>query len=57
MSEQEILDRYSTPGLRKHELDRDNKRDQLNSLGMSRLPEERDAILDQLYGPDHASSS
>lgn len=57
MSEAEILARYSTPGLRKHELDRKNKKDQLNGLGMTRLPDERDAILDQLYGPDHASSS
>lgn len=57
MSEEEILARYSTPGLRKQELDRDNKKDQLNSLGMSRFPAERDVILDQLYGADRAGSS
>ena len=50
MTEDEVLARYSTPGLRKHELSRSAKKDHLNGLKFSR--EDRDKVLDELYGPE-----
>jgi hypothetical protein len=50
--EAEVLAKYSSDRLRKGELDRSAKKDHLNSQGMSRLPKERDKILDQMYGPE-----
>lgn len=48
--EQEVLNKYSTAGLRKFELDRYAKGDQLNGLKLDR--EQIKLILDQLYGPE-----
>lgn len=53
-TESDVLARYSTPGLKKCELDRQNKKDQLNGLGMAKFPADRDKILDQLYGAEDA---
>ena len=50
MTEQEIIDRYSTPGLRKHELTRDVKRRQLIEDHRMK-PEEADALCAKLYMP------
>lgn len=47
--EENILRRYSTPGLRKNQLDRAAKKEQLNAQGMSKFPADRDKILDELY--------
>lgn len=47
--EADILVKYSTPGLKKNELTRSAKKDQLNAQGMGKFPEDRDKILDQLY--------
>jgi hypothetical protein len=48
MTEQEILARYSTPGLRRNELTRAGKKWHLQ--GFARItPKEIEAILDQLY--------
>lgn len=56
MTEEEIIAKYSTPGLKKHELNRFAKKEQLNAQGMSKFPEDRDKILDALY-PEEAKSS
>jgi len=48
MTEQEVLDKYSTPGLRSNTMIRAAKKDQLNGLKLH--PDDRDKILDQLYG-------
>jgi hypothetical protein len=48
--EEEILAKHSTPGLRKHELTRQGKKEQLDDQGMHKFPADRDKILDQLYG-------
>jgi hypothetical protein len=50
MTETEVLAAYSSPRLRRGELDRIAKKEQLNSLGMAKYPEDRDKILDELYG-------
>jgi hypothetical protein len=47
MTEQEILARYSTPGLRKHELSRSEKKAHLESLRITGEAAER--ILTRLY--------
>lgn len=47
--EQDVLAKYSTPGLRSNTLTRAAKRDHLDSLKVPR--EDRDKILHQLYGP------
>lgn len=47
--EQAILLQYSTPGLRRQELDRFAKKDHLGSLGIK--GEEAAKILDQMYPP------
>lgn len=50
VDENEVLKRYSTAGLRKFELDRMNKKDQLYGM---RLPKDVvDLILYELYGPE-----
>lgn len=49
-SEDKILQRYSTPGLRKNELDRSAKKDQL--AGQRLTPDEIHIILDKIYGPE-----
>jgi hypothetical protein len=50
MTDQPIIDRHSAPGLKRNELSRSAKKEQLNGM---RVPkEERDKILDQLYGPE-----
>jgi hypothetical protein len=50
--EEEILAKHSTPGLRKHELNRAAKKDHLNSQGMNKFPADRDKLLDTMYGPE-----
>ncbi len=50
MSEREILDRYSTPGLRKNSLSRTAKKDQLAGIKVTGADAEK--ILDQLYGSE-----
>lgn len=47
--EEQIVERHSTPGLKKHMLTRFAKMEQLNAQGMSKFPEDRDKILDLLY--------
>lgn len=47
--EEDILAKYSTPGLRKGELTRAAKKEQLDAQGMGKFSEERDKILNQLY--------
>jgi hypothetical protein len=47
MTEQETLERYSTPGLRKHELSRAEKKAHL--AGMKIVGEDAEKILAQLY--------
>jgi hypothetical protein len=50
MTDQHIIEQHSTPGLQRHELTRSAKKDQLNGM---RVPkDERDKILEQLYGPE-----
>jgi hypothetical protein len=49
--EEDILRKYSTPGLKKNQLDYAAKRDQLNSQGMNRYPADRDKLLAELF-PD-----
>lgn len=46
-----ICARYSTPGLRKNELSRTAKRDQLREAYKHLSTEEREALLDRLYPP------
>lgn len=53
MTEQEILARYSTPGLRKHELTRSEKKAHLASLRIT--GEEAERILARLY-PEEAAA-
>lgn len=53
MTDQHIIDQHSTPGLKKNELTRSAKKDQLN--GMKVRKDERDKILDELYGPEHVT--
>jgi hypothetical protein len=54
MREQEILERYSTPGLRRNVLTRAGKKWHLQ--GFARItPEEIEVILDQLYPPEPAA--
>jgi hypothetical protein len=48
--ERVVLAQYSTPGLRKTELSRGAKKDQLGSLGIK--GKRADDILDELYGPE-----
>ena len=52
-TEHDILAKYSTPGLRKTELTRPEKREQLERIGFpkERIPE----VLDELYGPELAT--
>jgi hypothetical protein len=47
--EEEILARNSTPGLRKRELTRSNKKDHLGSLGIK--GEAAEKILNEMYLP------
>lgn len=50
--EQDILGRYSTPGLRKNQLDRSAKKDQLlGAYGRHYPRDDIDKILNQLYPP------
>jgi hypothetical protein len=49
--EEQIVAKYSTPGLKKFMLNRFAKKEQLNAQGMNKFPEDRDKILDALY-PD-----
>ena len=50
MTEKEVIEQYSTEGLRRNKLSRSAKKDQLNGL---KVPvDERDKILDELYGPE-----
>lgn len=50
VDESEVLKNYSTPGLRKFELDRMNKKDQLYGMKMDKAAV--DVILEELYGPE-----
>lgn len=51
MTEREILQRYSTPGLRKRELSRTAKKQHLASA--YRLTgDDAKRILDEMYGPE-----
>lgn len=50
VDENEVLKRYSTAGLRKFELDRMNKKDQLYGMKMDKAAV--DVILEELYGPE-----
>jgi hypothetical protein len=47
MTETEVLAKYSTPGLRKHELDRMAKK--LHLAGIQVVGEDADKILNELY--------
>lgn len=51
MSEAEVLDKYSTPGLRKHELDRFAKKMNMefDALCNHMTKEERDEFLDKHF--------
>lgn len=50
MSEQEILERYSTPGLRTYELTRPQKRRHLLEQGLGRFGLDLvDKLLDEIY--------
>jgi hypothetical protein len=49
--EEYILENYSTPGLRKCELNRFAKKDHLGGLRVS--ADEAKKILDTLYGPEN----
>ena len=51
-SEADTIAAYSTPGLRKHELTRSSKKDQLLSLLGDRRRDEIEIILIELYGPE-----
>ena len=53
---QHIIDRYSTPGLKRNELSRDAKKAQLQESFKNDTREEREAILDKLYGPVHTKT-
>ena len=46
----DILAKYSTPGLRRNMMDRTTKRDHLDRLGIR--GKRADEILDELYGPE-----
>ena len=46
----DILDKYSTPGLRRHELTRSEKRNHLERIGIRGA--DADKILNDLYGPE-----
>lgn len=50
MTEQEVLAKYSTPGLQKRELSRAAKKLQLASIRIT--GEAAEKLLDQLYGND-----
>jgi hypothetical protein len=54
MTEQEILERYSTPGLRRNVLTRAGKKWHLQDFARI-TPEEIEAVLDQLYPPEPAA--
>lgn len=47
--EESIIAANSTPGLKKNQLTYAAKKDHLNSLGMNRIPDERDALLAKIY--------
>lgn len=49
--DQDIIDAHSTPGLKRGELSRSAKKDQLMDAYKFMSPVERDQLLDQLYGP------
>ena len=51
----EIFDKYSTPGLRRKELSRWEKREHLARLKVNK--DEIDTILVQLYGPEDEQKS
>jgi hypothetical protein len=53
--EDKVLAEYSTPGLKKCELDRRAKKDQLDGLKL--LPVDRDEILEKLFGKDKDARS
>lgn len=58
MTEEEILVRYSTPGLRKTELSRSGKRDNLATLPTGPVVgEEAEVILDRMYGKEDRQPS
>lgn len=52
MTEDEILAEYSTPSLRRNELTRSAKKEHLNGVAKHLTREERDKILEQLYGQE-----
>jgi hypothetical protein len=49
MTEEELLRKYSTPGLRRNEMTRQAKKEQLQNPKYALRPEEINALLDQLY--------
>jgi hypothetical protein len=49
MTEEEILRKYSTPGLRRHEMMREAKKQQLQNPKYALRPEEIEGLLNQLY--------
>jgi hypothetical protein len=49
MTEEEILRKYSTPGLRRHEMTRQAKKEQLQNPKYALRPEEIEGLLNQLY--------
>ncbi len=55
--EQDIIDKHGDPRLKRNELERFAKKEHLNSQGMSKLPEERDELLDKIYGPEDKSEN
>jgi hypothetical protein len=50
--EAEVLAAYSTPGLRKNQFTRDGKKDWLAMSYPKMDREERDKILNELFGPE-----
>jgi hypothetical protein len=49
MTEEEILRKYSTPGLRRNEMTRQAKKEQLQNSKYALRPEEIEGLLNQLY--------
>jgi hypothetical protein len=49
MTEEEILRKYSTPGLRRNEMTRQAKKEQLQNPKYALRPEEIEGLLNQLY--------
>lgn len=50
--EENIIAKHNDPRLKRSEFNRQAKKDHLNSQGMAKFPEDRDKILDEMYGPE-----